>query len=126
MGITVSGKSEFTGLIGDVGSKTAFSYLASGSGATAFSKSQTALISENSTGNLARASATREQATTTDADDTLKFTKTWTANGTVTVAEVAVFNQSSSGTMGSRFVLPSTRTITTGENYNLIIKWVFA
>lgn len=91
-----------SGLYGNVGSETAFSYLALGTSATAVSATQTALVAELTTLGLARASATVTQATTTATNDTTVFAYTWTASGSTTVNEIGYFNAASSGVMGGR------------------------
>lgn len=71
MGIANAAFAELSGLAGNTGSKTAFTYLANGSGSTAFAAAQTALVSENdNTYGFGRASATVAQATTTQTNDT--------------------------------------------------------
>ena len=129
MGMTVTGKREITGCVGNIGSyKTAFLALALDASATAFAKAQDAPISEVTTNGLGRAAATVTQATTTDANDTLQFYKSWTCTGgTNTVNAVCVMNNATAaGTMGSRDVLTSTRTLTSGSTITETVKWVFA
>jgi hypothetical protein len=127
MGIPITAFSEITGLIGNTGSKTAFTYVANGSGSTAFATSQTALVSENASDSGSnRAAATVAQATTTIANDTLRFTKTWTAGASITIRELGVFNASSSGTMLARKVLAGDKNITSGETYALTYDVIFA
>ena len=128
MGITNAGLNEFCGLIGNVGSKTAPLALATGSGSTAFSASQTALVSENTLyGSVRTAADSVTQATTTVTNDTLRFVKVWTiSGGTVTVREIGVFNATpSGGTMVARTVLGADKTVATGEThsvtYNIIL-----
>ena len=111
MGITAAGKAEAAGLMGDSGSPTAFTYLANGSGSTAFVKTQTALVTENTANGSARHAATVSLEDTTDTDDTLRLLYQWTATGAVTIKEAGVFNASSAGTMLARKVLDSTVTL---------------
>ena len=111
MGITASGKAEVAGLMGNTGSPTAFTYLANGSGSTAFVKTQTALVTENTANGSARAAATVSRTTTTDTNDTLSLVKQWTATGAVTIKEAGVFNASSAGDMLARKVLAATVTL---------------
>lgn len=91
-----------SGLAGNTGSQNAFTYLAVGSGSTAFAASQTTLVTEITDTGLERAAATVSRVTTTQTNDTLQLTKTWTATGTKTVEEIGVFNASSAGVMGGR------------------------
>ena len=79
MGIPNSALNEISGLVGDSGSKTAFTYLELGTSDTAFSASQTGLQAAITDSGLARASATVSQETTTQTNDTLRLTKQWTA-----------------------------------------------
>jgi len=111
IGITAVGKKECAQLLGNTGSPTAFTYLANGSGATAFAKTQTALVTENTANGSARAAATVSTTTTTDTDDTLSLVKQWTASGAVTIREAGVFNASSAGDMLARKVLAATVTL---------------
>jgi len=126
MAITNAGFAAMSDLLGDVNSVAAFSYLAVGTTATAFAVTQTTLVAETTTVGLERAAATNTLATTSVADDTLQLTYTWTATGSVTLAEVGVFNAASAGTMLCRQVLGSTRALTTGNTYTLTIKISFA
>lgn len=111
MGITAAGKAEVAGLIGDTGSPTEFTYLANGSGDTAFVKTQTALVTENTANGSGRAVATVSRTDTTDTNDTLSLVKQWTASGAITIKEAGVFNASSAGDMLARKVLSSTVTL---------------
>lgn len=99
------------GLVGNVDSQTAFSYIAVGTSNTAANVSQTALVGEISTNGLTRASATLSRVTTTVTNDTTQFYKEFTVTGSSTVQEVGVFNASSSGTMLCRAVVTSTSVV---------------
>lgn len=124
--ITNAALAEISGLVGDTGSKTAFGYLAVGTGTTAESAAHTALVTETTGSGLARAAATVSQTTTTQTNDTLQLTKTWTVSGSVTIAEAASFNASSAGTMGARTLLSSTRSVVSGDSYTYTQKIAFA
>lgn len=126
MGITNSGKAEMSNLFGNVSSPTAFTYLALGSTATAFTATQTALVAEITGNGLARASATVTQETTTVTDDTTQLTKQWTASGTETVREAGVFNASSSGTMAARKVLGTAQALVSGNTFTWTHSVIFA
>jgi hypothetical protein len=117
MGITAAGKAEVAGLMGNTGSPSAFTYLANGSGTTAFAKAQTALVTENTANGSARASATVSRTTTTDTNDTLSLVKQWTASGAITINEVGVFNAASAGDMLARKVLDSTVTLASTDTW---------
>jgi hypothetical protein len=97
--ITNAGIAEVTALMGNVGSPTAFTYLALGSSSTAVSATDTTLTTEITTGGLARAAATVTQETTTVSNDTLQLDKTWTATIPLTVEECGVFNDATTGDM---------------------------
>jgi len=127
MPITSDGKATITALVGGFNGYVAFCALALDSSSNAFDKSQSAPVSEISTGGLSRASATVSRGTTTDSDDTLSFYKSWTcSSGPVSVNAVCVMNNATSGgTMGSRDVLPSTRTMQTGDTISEQINWIF-
>ena len=116
-----------SGLAGNTGSQTAFTYVANGTGSTAFAATQTALVGENAnTYGFGRASATVSRTTTTQTNDTLTFAKTWTATGSVTVREIGVFNASSSGVMLHRTVLAADKSIVSGETFTLSYTIVFS
>ncbi len=117
---------EYSGLAGDTGSKTAFTYLATGTGTGSESAGDTTLGTEISDSGLARASATVTQQTTSQSNDTLQLVKAFTVTGTKTISEVGVFNASSSGTMAFRDKLSSTKSVVSGDTYTLTAKIVFA
>lgn len=127
MSITNAALAVISGLVGDTGSQTAFTYVANGTSSTAAAASQTALVAENAnTYGFGRAAATVSRVTTTQTNDTVQFYKLWTATGTVSVREVGVFNASSGGTMLARSVLSATKTISSGETFALTYKVAFA
>lgn len=95
--ITYVGKAAVAGLAGNTGGITAFTYLAVGTSATAVAATDTALGAEISTNGLGRSAATVSRVTTSQTNDTLQLTFTWTATGTSTVQEVGVFNAASVG-----------------------------
>lgn len=105
--ITSAALAAISGLVGNTGAQTAFTYLAVGTGSTAAAISQTALVAEISDSGLARAAATVSRVTTTQTNDTLRLVYTWTASGTKTVEECGIFNASSSGVMLGRKVTGS-------------------
>lgn len=126
MGITNAGLAIVSGLVGDTGSETAFTYLELGTGTTAFAASQTALVTAITDSGLARAAATVSQETTTQTDDTLQLTHQWTASGSKTVAEAGIFNGSSGGTMLARTKLSAARALTSGDTYTYTYQIIFA
>jgi len=98
--ITNAGMAEVAGLIGTdtQGDVTAFDYIAIGTGTTAPSATQTALVSEQQ-----RAAATGTRVTTSVTNDTLQLVKdAFSFSGSYAITEVGVFNSSSGGTMLSR------------------------
>lgn len=103
-----------TGLVGNTGSQVAFTYLAVGTSNTAVSASHTTLQAEIVDSGLARTSATVSRTTTTQTNDTLSLTYTWTASGTKTVEEIGVFNASSSGVMFAR-ALTGSKALVSGN-----------
>ncbi len=123
--ITSAGKAEVANLVGNVSSPTAFTYLAVGTSTTAESAAQTALIAEVSTSGLARASATMSRVTTTTTNDTLRFVKSWSVSGTVTVEEIGIFNASSSGTMLGR-KLTTSKAVVNGDTLTATYDVIFA
>lgn len=115
----------FSGLVGNTGSQTAFTYLATGTSNTAFAASQTTLGAEITDSGLQRASATVSRVTTTQTNDTLQLVKTFTASGTKSVEEVGIFNASSGGVMGGR-ALTTTKSLVSGDSYTVTYKIKFA
>jgi len=105
-----------SGLLGNTGAQVAFTYLAVGSGTTAEGNTLTALTTEITDHGLARAAATVDRATTTQTNDTLRLTKTWTASGGSSdgVEEIGIFNDASVGVMLAR-KLTGTKTVASGE-----------
>jgi hypothetical protein len=126
MGITNAALNEISGLVGGVGSKTAFGYIALDSDATVFSAAQTALVAEISGSGATRAAATVSQQTTTQTNDTVRFVKAFSITGNVTVNAIGVFNQSSSGTMLNRDVLGASRSFVNGDSYTVTVNVKFA
>lgn len=124
-GITNAGFAAMAGLVGNTGSVSAFTYLAVGTSNTAFSAGQTALIGEISTSGLSRASATVSRVTTTQTNDTLQLTKTFTLSGSATVEEVGAFNAASTGVMLGR-ALTGTVTLVNGDEFVVTYKFKFA
>jgi hypothetical protein len=118
MSITNSGSAAITSKFG-----TTF-WLELGTGATAFDYAQTALVAAITDSGLERAAATVTRVTTTDANDTLQCTKTWTATGTKAIAEAGVFDAASGPTMWARKVLGAAQTVNSTETFALTYKIV--
>lgn len=115
----------FSGLAGNTGSQTAFTYLALGTSNTAVAASQTALVAEITDTGLQRASATVSRVTTTQTNDTLQLQKVFTATGSKTVEEVGYFNAASTGVMGGR-ALTGTKSVVNGETLTATYQIKFA
>jgi len=112
-----------SGLVGNTGSQTAFTYLAVGMSTPAVSAAHTALQAEITDTGLARAAATMSRSTTTQTNDTLQFDYEWTATGSKTIEEIGIFNAASAGTMLARALTTSIAVVNTNvlvANY----KWV--
>ena len=122
MGITTAGLEHLPLLIAYGGGGTVFRYLCTDSSSTAFAVGQTAAISENTGSGSDRAAATIDVATS----KTAKFSKTWTLSGSKTVNAVCLLNNSSGGTMLSRDVLGTTRSLVSGDSYTATVSIVFA
>lgn len=71
--------------------------IALGSGTTAPSAGQTALVTELTTNGLGRAAATVSNQTTNASNDTARWVHTFNATGSATVAEEGLFDNNSSG-----------------------------
>lgn len=121
---------ETLALAGAVGSPTAFGYAACGSGTTAFSSTSSALNTEITSNGLARATATVTSATTTFANDTLQFVKTWTVTGTQSVTEIGITNKATKDADGEKWlyleVLSTARSLIAGNTYTITVKIVGA
>ena len=85
MGVTNAAKALFANLI--LGSGTAITHMAVGSGTTAFAAAQTTLVTEITNSGVARAAPTLSRTTTTVTNDTMQATKTFSVTGTITVSE---------------------------------------
>lgn len=99
--ITNAGLTEVAGLFcSDVkASYTAFDYIGVGTGTTAATFTNTTLVTEITNSGLARAATTGTLVTTTVANDTAQFVKSFSVTASQAVTESAVFNAASSGTM---------------------------
>ncbi len=124
-GITNAGFAAMAGLVGNTGAISAFTYLAVGTSSTAFSAGQTALIGEISTNGLSRVAATVSRVTTTQTNDTLQLTYTFTVSGTSTIEEIGAFNAASSGIMLGR-ALTSTIALVNGDSLTMTYKFKFS
>lgn len=122
--ITNAGKAQMALLAGDA-TAVPFTYLAVGTSTTAPAASQTALAAEITDTGLERAAGTVSRVTTTETNDTLNVTKTWTATGSKVVEEIGLFNASSGGTMLGR-ALTTTKTLTTNAQLVATYKVKFA
>lgn len=109
------GFAALSGLAGNTGAQTAFTFLAVGTSNTAVVASQTTLVAEVVDTGLARAAATVSRVTTTQTNDTLQLTYTWTASGTKTIEEIGVFNAASSGVMLARALTTSKAMVNTDQ-----------
>lgn len=103
-----------SGLVGNTGSQVAFTYLAVGTSTTAVSAAHTALQAEITDSGLARSVAgTITRITTSQTNDTLSLSHTWTVTATKTIEEIGIFNASSGGTMLAR-ALTTSKTVGNG------------
>jgi len=123
--ITTVGLAAMAGLLGDIDSQTAFTYLAIGTDDTAESETHTELQAEITDSGLARSVAdTITRETTNETNDTLQLVKEWTASGAKTIEEIGIFNAASSGVMLGR-KLTTTKEVGSGETlsatYQIII-----
>ncbi len=107
---TNTGVAAVAGLVGNVDSQTAFTYLALGTDATAAAVTQTALLAEITDTGLARHTATVSRVQTTVANDTTQLVYTWTASGVKVLREIGILNAASTGIMLSRIVYDAITT----------------
>ena len=121
MGIVNVGLALIADRIGGVAGGSAISYVAYGTGTTAFSASQTALVTET-----ARAAATVTRTTTNVSNDTLQLVKAFSISSTLTITEVGAFNASSGGTMLCRTKLATPRDVTSGSTFTYTQKVAFS
>lgn len=115
--VTNASLAAISGLIGNTGSQTAFTYIALGTSTTAVLASHTTLQAEIVDHGLSRVAATVSRTTTTQTNDTLQLIGNWTVSGSATfptIEEMGIFNASSSGVMLSR-VLTTTKSTTSGN-----------
>lgn len=98
------------------GSGTEPTYIAYGSDDTDFNETDTALGSETD-----RASATVTRTALNVSNDTIQFYVLFTASGSVTIKEVGVFNDATTGTCLIRKVLDTQHNLTSGQTYSCTI-----
>jgi hypothetical protein len=94
-----------------IGSGTEPKYVAVGTGSTAVALTDTTLGTEVET----RATGTSSRTTTTSTNDTYQVVGTVTASASRTIAEVGLFDASSSGNLFVRGVLASTVSLASGD-----------
>lgn len=93
-----------------------FTHIAYGTGTTAEAITLTGLTTET-----ARGAATIETVSTYTANDTIRFSREFTADGAVTVTEVGVFDASSTGNMLGRELLAA--SVTAADNDHFLVKY---
>jgi hypothetical protein len=120
--VTTVGFAEISGLVGNTGSKTAFTYLGTGSGSTAMVAGDTTLGSENTGTGIDRKAANVSQTSSGGTNNTLTLAASWTVAGATTIREVGVFNGAYGGSpnvMGARSVLTANKVLAALESYAL-------
>ena len=117
--VVTAGKGLAAGLL--IGTGTAPSHLAIGTGATAAAAGDTALQAEITTNGGQRASATRTQVTTTVTNDTAQYAVTWTFTGSFAVTECGVLNNSVGGTLLARQVFAAINVVS-GDTLSITYK----
>lgn len=116
--VTTAGLAAAAKLMIGVDSIDPFTYIAAGSGSTAESADQTALITEHTSGGLARAAAT---CTTNAGVASWVVEMTNTSGGILYIREVGLFNAASGGTMYLRHVYTADQAIKNGETVRITI-----
>jgi len=124
--ITSAGLAAIAGLVSNVGSVTAFTYVATGTGTTVFGVAQTTLVAEILDSGLARATVTPTRTTTTATNDTIQWQKAFSVTGTKTVGEVGILNASSTGILLCRNVLSPTKSVTSGDTLTVTYTMPFS
>lgn len=114
--ITNIGKAEFAGLVANLGSLTAPSFIALGSSTPTVSPTDTTLATEINTNGLGRAAATVTRVTTSVTNDTIQYVKTFSVTGTTTVNEIGIFDALSVGNMITH-ALTGTNSLVNGNSY---------
>lgn len=114
-----TGRAGAASRLNGAGSESAFTYIAIGTGTTAVTVADTALIAEITTGGGARASATCARVTTDTTNDTAQMQKTFTFTLPFAVTETGVFNASTAGTMLNRAVFSALNLIS-GDQLTVI------
>lgn len=114
----------FAGIAARIGAdavEAAFDYIAVGTGTTAAAAGDTTLETELATSGLTRAQGTDSRETTTQTNDTLVVTKTFTVTGSAAVTECGLLNASSSGTLLGRNVF-SAINVANGDSLQIDYK----
>jgi len=115
--ITNAGIEAVARMLNGVSPPAAFTYIATGTGATAAAATDTALEAENTLYGSARAAATCSFSS----PGTSQLTYNFVFNGTVIIREVSVQNASSGGDMLLRGVLSENKTFSDGEAVEITI-----
>jgi len=125
--ITTASLAEISGLVGATGSKTAFTFLATGTGTTAASSADTQLETEVLGSGLERAAATVSQQTTTETNDTLQLLKSFSVTGTVAVTEAGAGNNAAAdtGTLFGHQVFAAVNVVS-GDTLQITYKFAFS
>jgi hypothetical protein len=123
--LTTASLAVLTGLAGDVGTQTAFGYIAVGTDDTAESSAHTTLQAEITDSGLERAAVTPTRETDDETNDTLQFYKEWTATGDKDIEEIAVFNDDTAGVMFGR-KLTGTKAVENGKTLKATYKFKFS
>ena len=109
--VTNAGKAGVASRINGSGGEAAFTYIATGTGATAAALGDTALQTELATSGLSRANSTASRVTTDVTNDTARLQNTFTVTGTAAVTESGVFNAASVGTLLARQVFSAINVV---------------
>lgn len=119
-GVPTVGKALIAGRIMGSGTPNAATYIATGTGTTAFAAGNTALEAEIVDSGLERAAGTLSLVTTTTTNDTAQATVTFSVTGTKAVTESGMLNASSSGTLLCRQVFSAVNVVS-GDS--LAVTW---
>ncbi len=105
------GKAGTASRINGDGAEAVFTHIAIGTGTTGEAASQTALVTEISTGGGQRAVASVSRITTTTTNDTARWIITYSFTSSFAVTESGIFNAASSGTMLARKVFAAINVV---------------
>ena len=120
--VTNAGFAAIASRINGSGGEAVFTAFALGEGVTAAAAADTALETELSTSGLGRGAATVGRETTSVANDTATWDKTWTVTGSEAVTEYGILNNTVSGGTLLTHTVQSAHNVSSGWSLQMIYK----